>query len=216
MRLANVYIPGSARRRSAFVVCTRCWCHLQYWKPFSFAVPNNATITSRALPPPRPCLLPLKKQACCPGSSYSIAADGTPITSSIGETAFPSVNTVDSAGDGMISAIGLAIADNIGIHDDLFVAEAASTVESVDVAGDCKGRDGSYGRSESSETQAVGGVARHDEIDRVRTTLSSEIDPDTRTEPDTGVPRSPQSPAPEVIRTARSIGAESTPGTDVE
>ncbi|CAB1113426.1 unnamed protein product [Ectocarpus sp. CCAP 1310/34] len=115
---------------------------------------------------------------CCPGSAYSIAADCTP-SASVGATAFPSVNTVDSNGDGVASSVSLngaiAIADNIGLHDppaaadDVFVSVGippTANTESVAGTADGKGQgegdaEGSelHTRSESSVTQPVDAAA---------------------------------------------------------
>ncbi|CBN74515.1 pleckstrin homology (PH) domain-containing protein [Ectocarpus siliculosus] len=142
---------------------------------------------------------------CCPGSAYSIAADCTP-SASVGATAFPSVNTVDSNGDGVASSVSvsvnsaIAIADHIGLHDppaaadDVFVSvgiPATSTTESVAGTADGKGQgegaaEGSelHTRSESSVTQPVdaaaaagaGGTGAACEVNRVNTTPSAETE----------------------------------------
>lgn len=123
-------------------------------------------------PPPR------RHQECCPGSAYSIAADCTP-SASVGATAFPSVNTVDSNGDGVASSVSvngtIAIADHIGLHDppaaadDVFVSvgiPSTSATESVAGTADGKGQgegaaEGSelHTRSESSVAQPVDAAA---------------------------------------------------------
>lgn len=188
----------------------------------SFVVPAH-----RQRAPTPLCPSWTKKQECCPESAYSIAADGTPMTSSIGETAFPSVNTVDSNGDGLATSVTRSIADHIGmhdVHDDVFVAVGIpSTAESVaGTADSSKGRGESagsdaYGRSESSETQPVGGASgTGGGSSRIITTASSVTEADSRTEPDTGagVGRTPQSPG--LTGTSRLVREASMPGTDVE
>lgn len=148
------------------------------------------------------------------------------MTSSIGDTAFPSVNTVDSKGDGVSSSVTCAIADHIGMHDshdNVFVAVGIpSTVESVAGTADSKDRgegagSDAYGRSESSETQPVGGASgTGDGSGRIVTTASSVTEVDSRTEPDTGAGagRSPQSPG--LTGTSKIALEISMPGTDVE
>lgn len=147
------------------------------------------------------------------------------MTSSIGDTAFPSVNTVDSNGEGVSSSVSRSIADRIGMHDahDVFVAVGIpSTVESVAGTADSKGRGESvgsdaYGRSESSETQPVGGAGvAGGRSGRIVTTGSSVTEADSRTGPDTGAGagRNPQSPG--LTGTSRTLREGSIPGTDVE
>lgn len=69
----------------------------------------------------------------CPSNAHHTAADGTPMPSSIGETAFPSVNTVDSGMNSFLPSLGGHLDDDIGrAHqpvdaDEVFVAAAAST-----------------------------------------------------------------------------------------
>lgn len=155
------------------------------------------------------------------------------MTSSIGDTAFPSVNTADSHGDngdGLSPSATRTIADHIGMHDahdNVFVAVGiSSTVESVAGTAESKGRGESagsdaYGRSESSETQPVGGASgtgggSGGGSGRIITTASSVTEADSRTEPDTGsgAGRSPQSPG--LTGTSRIVREGSMPGTDVE
>lgn len=148
------------------------------------------------------------------------------MTSSIGDTAFPSVNTIDSNGDGLSATVTRAIADQVGVHDghdNVFVAVGIpSTAGSVAGTADSKGRGESagsdiYGRSESSETQPVGAASgAGGVINRIVTTASSVTEADSRTEPDTrdGTGRSPQSPG--LTGTSRLVREASMPGTDVE
>eukprot|EP00903_Cladosiphon_okamuranus_P016855 g15543.t2 len=160
---------------------------------------------------------------CCPENAWSIAADGTPMTSSIGDTA---INIVDSNGEGVSASVTPSIADHIGMHnahDNAFVTVGIpSTVESVAGTADSKGRGESsgsdaYGRSESSETQPVEGAGvTGGGSGRIITTASSVTEADSRTEPDTGADagRSPQSPG--LTGTSRIVREGSMPGTDVE
>lgn len=132
------------------------------------------------------------------------------------------MNTADSrVEEGLVSAISLSIADQMGLSDDVmtsnvFVAVAPALASG---SGDSKsgGRDGSvdYGRTESSETQPAT-LLLQQEMNRVLTMPSAETEADSRTEPDTTAPGSPQSPAPDVIRTTRNMREDSTAGTDVE
>lgn len=151
------------------------------------------------------------------------------MASSVGDTAFPSVNTVDSNGDGLASSVtpSIAIADHIGMHDahdNVFVAvgipstaeSVAGTADSSKARGESAGSD-AYGRSESSETQPVGGASgTGGGSGRIITTASSVTEADSRTEPDTGAGagRSPQSPG--LTGTSRLVREGSMPGTDVE
>lgn len=193
-------------------------------------------------PTARPAATTRKRQECCPGSAYSIAADCTP-SASVGATAFPSVNTVDSNGDGVASSVNraIAIADDIGLHDcpaadDVFVSVGIpSTTESVTETADGKGQgDGAaegselHTRSESSVTQPVdaagGGGAGGEgdrgascEVNRVDTTPSSETEAYGRFEHHavTASAPEPQSP-PQVEPVSRVVREGSMAGTDVE
>ncbi len=184
-------------------------------------------MSNRAIGTPPSLPLPRRKQECCPDSAYSIAADGTPITSSIGDAMFTSVT--DSNRD---ASRPVSIADHVSMHegqDGVFVANGIpSTVESVAGTADSKGRDdgaGSdmYGRSESSVTQPVGvgggGSRGQREMGRMITTASSVTEADDPTGPEKegacvgrdGDPQSPSGPCPTL-----TVRESSTPGTDVE
>lgn len=126
----------------------------------------------------------------------------------------------------MSFSVTRTIADHIGVHDshdDVFVAVGISpTAVSVAGTADSKGLGESagsdvYGRSESSETQPVGGASGvGGGSGRMLTTASSVTEADSRTEPDTGASAggSPQSPG--LTGTPRVVGEGSMLGTDVE
>lgn len=108
-------------------------------------------------------------------------------------------------------------------HDNVFVAVGVpSTVESVAGTADSKGRGegaGSdvYGRSESSETQPVGGASgTGDGSGRIITTASSATEADNRTEPDTGAGATSNPQSPGLTGTSRIVREGSIHGTDVE
>lgn len=125
------------------------------------------------------------------------------------------MNTVDSAGDLMISSIARTAADNLGIPNDVFVSigPSTSTVASIDGTVESKGRDSdNYGRTESGETQEPGEAAAAHEMNRVMTMPSAETEPDNEVESGVNDIRN----SPNVVHGNRSSGDISSPGTDVE
>ena len=133
------------------------------------------------------------EQEWCPSNAHSMSTDGTPMPSSIGETAFPSVNTADSGMDevdDMVPASGVDDVDDMvpasGLDDmvpasgfrldgdigrprnkrEMFVPAASSTVD---------------GESNSTEEHEESGFIEGGLIGASGRTISVETQPDSDT-----------------------------------
>lgn len=141
--------------------------------------------------------------------------------SSIGETAFPSVNTVDSGVDGVVSSVGDLEVDN-GVYDSysqdgMRVRDASGTLEGKHQDQDQEDSEdedmAASGRTASTETQPDQDMSHQD---MVLSVPSAGTAPNYLDEADVTAPTTPHVAGPDAAGGTVGAREHSSPATDVE